>query len=71
MTMLKVQRVYTGKINSQGDEIFYDVWEGQQDFDETKPYKVVPDHDYDYAFDEAEAIENMYSASFHRTNPLD
>ncbi|WP_028559790.1 hypothetical protein [Paenibacillus pinihumi] len=52
---------------------FEDVYEGDWNFDESKPYEMVTDpaHDYDYNFDEAAAVERMYEASFHRTNPIE
>lgn len=79
MKMVKRQRVSIGffkpldEEDGEARERFADVYEGAWNFDESKPYDLVPDpsHDYDYAFDEAAAIERTYGAAYHRSNPMD
>jgi hypothetical protein len=61
MGRIKVQRVYTGKIDMMGNPSFYDTSPGQPGWDDSKPFKWVELHDYDYDFDEASAIDSMYT----------
>ncbi|MNW48695.1 hypothetical protein D3C74_260720 [compost metagenome] len=79
MQMVKHQRISIGffkpldEEDGEAREMFADVYEGDWNFDESKPYDLVPDpsHDYDCGFDEASAIERMYEAAYHWSNPMD